>query len=247
MKKIILLFVLLLSMGSLCMAQGSVDVLYLKDGSVIRGQVLEVIPEKTIKIRTYDGSVFVYSIDLVEKISVDDSITENTSKRSNYASSSYSTNSGYTPLRGYKGFVDVGYSIGTGDYDFDRVEISTTHGYQFNDFLFVGGGMGMHYYSDLDDEYAVPVFANFRANFMRGKVVPFGDVKLGYTVGDIVEGAYGAIGVGVRFALKGKKALNLSLSYTAQDVDVDYYGYYDYYYSDEETLGAFSIKIGFEF
>lgn len=43
-------------------------------------------------------------------------------------------------------------------------------------------------------------------------MTPFADVKAGYAVGDI-EGAYASIGVGVRFSLKGKKALNLALMY----------------------------------
>lgn len=34
----------------------------------------------------------------------------------------------------YKGYVDAGYSIGIGDYEFGRVEINTSHGYQFNPF-----------------------------------------------------------------------------------------------------------------
>lgn len=28
---------------------------------------------------------------------------------------------------GYRGFADLGYTIGVGDYDFGRFEISTTH------------------------------------------------------------------------------------------------------------------------
>ena len=66
--------------------------------------------------------------------------------------------------------------------------------------------------------YAAPIYANFRANFINKKVTPFADVKAGYAVGDI-EGAYASIGVGVRFSLKGKKALNLALMYNFQDYD----------------------------
>lgn len=49
-------------------AQGTVDVVYLKNGSVIRGSVIEEIPGKTIKIQTADGSVFVYQMDQVVKV-----------------------------------------------------------------------------------------------------------------------------------------------------------------------------------
>lgn len=46
---------------------------------------------------------------------------------------------------GYRGFADLGYTIGVGDYDFGRFEISTTHGYQVNPYFFVGGGVGFHF------------------------------------------------------------------------------------------------------
>ena len=52
-----------------CLAQESYeDVVYLKDGSIIRGMIIEQIPGKTIKVQTRDGNVFVYSINLVTKI-----------------------------------------------------------------------------------------------------------------------------------------------------------------------------------
>lgn len=50
--------------------------------------------------------------------------------------------------KGYHGFADLGYTIGVGDYDFGRIEISTTHGYQVNPYLFVGGGVGFHFMSE---------------------------------------------------------------------------------------------------
>ncbi len=44
------------------------DVVYLKDGSIIRGTITEQVPNVSLKIRTADGSVFVYQMDKVEKI-----------------------------------------------------------------------------------------------------------------------------------------------------------------------------------
>lgn len=44
------------------------DVVYLKNGSIIRGMIIEQIPNRSLKIMTADGSVFVYEIDQVEKI-----------------------------------------------------------------------------------------------------------------------------------------------------------------------------------
>jgi len=45
-----------------------VEVLYLKNGSIIRGMIIEQIPNEQVKIKTGDGSVFVYTMDQVLKI-----------------------------------------------------------------------------------------------------------------------------------------------------------------------------------
>ena len=44
------------------------DVVYLKNGSVIKGHVVEFVPNGNIKIQTADGSIFVYGASEVEKI-----------------------------------------------------------------------------------------------------------------------------------------------------------------------------------
>ena len=53
---------------SAAFAQDMQDVVYLKNGSIIRGLVIEQVPGKSLKIRTRDGSVFVYTMEEVEKI-----------------------------------------------------------------------------------------------------------------------------------------------------------------------------------
>jgi len=45
-----------------------VDVVYLKNGSIIRGLIMEQIPNETLKIQTADGSLFVYKMEEVVKI-----------------------------------------------------------------------------------------------------------------------------------------------------------------------------------
>lgn len=43
------------------------DVLYLKNGSVIRGMIIEQTPNVSVKIKTKDGSVFAYRYEEIEK------------------------------------------------------------------------------------------------------------------------------------------------------------------------------------
>ena len=67
--RLILLSVLLI-LGVTMMAAQTVyrDVVYLKNGSVIKGTIVETIPEKSIKIETVDGNLFVYNLSDIEKL-----------------------------------------------------------------------------------------------------------------------------------------------------------------------------------
>jgi hypothetical protein len=44
------------------------DIVYLKNGNIIRGIIIEQVPNKSIKIKTEDNNVFVFEIDEIEKI-----------------------------------------------------------------------------------------------------------------------------------------------------------------------------------
>lgn len=49
-------------------AQPTEDVLYLKNGSVIRGTIIEQIPGESLKIQTQGGSVFVHAMEEISRI-----------------------------------------------------------------------------------------------------------------------------------------------------------------------------------
>ena len=44
------------------------DVVYLENGSVIKGMIIEQTPNVSLKIQTKDGSIFVYKMEEVEKM-----------------------------------------------------------------------------------------------------------------------------------------------------------------------------------
>ena len=246
MRKLLLLLTLLLSISTYVAAQNYPEVVYLKNGSTIKGVIIEQVPNVSLKIKTSDGSLIICQMSDVEKITKEERYTRDYRKEANNRKAARNT------LKGYKGFVDFAYIGDVSDYNASKIELSTSHGYQFNNYFFVGGGVALNYYTDAD-LVAAPIYANFRANFINKRVTPFADVKTGYAVGDI-EGAYASIGVGVRFSLKGKKALNLALMYNFQDYDTttDYsYSYGGHYYHDswDDTweLHGVGVRFGFEF
>ena len=166
---------------------------------------------------------------------------------------------------GYKGHVEAGYSVGIGDYDFGRFEVNTTHGYQVNPYIFLGAGTGLHFMSsyktgdmeiplDVRDSKAdIPVFANFRSNFTKGKISPFFDIKGGTFVTNN-GGLYVVASLGVRYALNSKQGLSLSVGYAAEKLEFETFerfnGRYDMSYTrkpatyDTESV---SVKLGFDF
>ena len=65
---LMVLVTLLLGVSSVFAQQSSQDVVYLKNGSVIRGVITEQVPNTSVKIRTTDGNQFVYAIADVSKM-----------------------------------------------------------------------------------------------------------------------------------------------------------------------------------
>ncbi|MDR3119678.1 MAG: hypothetical protein LBU44_09765 [Mediterranea sp.] len=228
MKTIIAVFFSFFVVSSFCYAQDKiVDVVYLKNGSMIRGQIIEQRPNQSLKIKTSDGSIFAYDITEVEKMTKEQLTPVVVDKKI---------------MRGYKGFVTFGHTSSGGDAG--RLELNTTHGYQFNNHIFLGGGVGYHYYNKAET-YAIPLFIHFRVNFVNinKKVTPFGYLKTGYSQGDL-EGEYASIGIGLRFGISERKALNLTIGSSYQDYDYSYsMGHYD----EVTDTNGFSIKFGFEF
>ncbi len=233
------------------------DVIYLKNGSIIRGTIIEQIPNKTMKIKTIDGSVFVYEIIEIEKITKEEPV-------GNYGYNEYPGNNGYQrqpnyngtyrtyhpdfSRTGYRGFIDLGYAAGVGDYGDGVFTVSTSHGYQFNPYFFVGAGIGVDYHFDYETMF-LPIFADLRGYFIDGRISPFIGVKIGYSPVD-GTGLYFNPSVGASFGISRELALNISIGYNLQRAEMYsyYYSYYggSYSYSDE-TIGAVTIKVGFEF
>jgi len=68
MKKIVSLILFTLFTIVVVAQSNYQDVVYLKNGSIIRGIIIEQVPNKSIKIETVDQSVFVYQMDDIDKL-----------------------------------------------------------------------------------------------------------------------------------------------------------------------------------
>ena len=191
MKKALLM--LLLFVGSIvtCIAQNVQEVVYLKNGSVVRGIVIEQVPGVSLKIQTSDGSIFVYQTSEIDKITKE--INKPKNKR-------------------YRGFLDAGYTFGVGDWGVDRLEFFTSHGCQLNPHLYIGGGIGISCYEN--SYYALPIFAHIRANISDNYISPYLDFKIGYSPSEDVKGVYLSPAIGCKI-----KAFNISIGYIMQKAE----------------------------
>lgn len=284
MKKIAFLLVLFFAATFGGTAQEYQEVVHLTDGSIIKGFIIEQIPDDYLKIETANGKIYTIDMYEVERITKERSRarTETQNNRRQYTnqynypnnrnSARYSQNYyeddydnydnyrdySYFPNKGYKGFIDLGYSFGTsskvGSYKLDgedRFEFSTSHGFFINPYAFIGLGLGFHYYFGSDDSYyngyyyesdgvlEIPIFAHFRSHFIDAKVSPFADIKLGYTVHD-VTGLYFCPSIGCRFAKGSRSSFWLSLGYSVQKID-------ESYYDTSASSNAVSLKLGWDF
>jgi small nuclear ribonucleoprotein (snRNP)-like protein len=148
---------------------------YLRNGSIITGQLTELQEGGEMKIETPNRSIVYFTErTLKEVVSSDNPATPRprttvpdqqtvlpgrrttprtqTTPRNPYAvketQDARLLDEPLPVISGYKGFLDAGYTMKMGDLSSSRIEVSTSHGYQINSSLFVGLGFGANLYSD---------------------------------------------------------------------------------------------------
>lgn len=151
--------------------------------------------------------------------------------------------------RGYRGFADLGYTLGTGNAGTPRVTFATSHGYQLLPQLFVGAGVGLNRYYDIG-RWGVPVFAHVRSDIFNRRFTPFVEAKVGYSFGD-VEGFYLNPAIGYRLGFGESFALNVAMGYSFQYVEGGTYHYDNNggmtFHSHKVNMGGIDLRLGIEF
>jgi len=201
------------------------DAVYLKNGELIYGSIVEIIPDSTIKIKTTDGSIFIYNMDEVEKILKEDKAKPK--EKDSIPSDEIK--------KGYKGFFNVYKGFGS----LSMTELSTFHGVQKTANLFFGGGIGLLSYGDSDIIF-LPTF-NTRFNFMKSKFTPFVDLKIAHGITKAI-GFHINPSIGYRLGGVGA-AFNISGGYLYQEGG----NYWEEDGEDNDFVSIFYIGFGIEF
>lgn len=151
-----------------------IDVVYLKNGSMIKGVIVEQVPGKTIKLKTADGSEFVYLIDDVEKFTREEVKTENSSDKF-CASKKWFNGEFKQKEKGmYAEFDMLGNSA--------AFALRMTHGYKFNQRASIGVALGAENVALKSGERLPELSLNLvlSGDLLNRKITPFYQIEGGY-------------------------------------------------------------------
>ena len=152
------------------------DVIYLKDGSIIRGTLIERIPGETYKIEIEGGSVFIFTADEVEKITREPRFAKTEDRAYGYRSFLF----GFQPLLGFP--LGHGVILYGGEFKV---------GYRATDLYAVGLGFGYNRFSDYS---VIPIDVHNRFTYRRtpstGMYV-YLDIGYSLIYGDWSRGQFG--------------------------------------------------------
>jgi hypothetical protein len=173
------------------------EVIYLKNGTVIKGIILEHLSDKSIKVKTDDQGEVIYKQDEVDHI-----VKEFYDIR----------------RKGYFNLTEI--VIGMGKTD-ASIGISTVNGFIIKPHVSLGIGAAYDYYMTAGS--MVPIFADVRIAFHDRRFTPFLYGDAGYSFGvssnnndQLKGGLYLNPGIGLKSYISKKSALLISIGARVQ-------------------------------
>jgi len=185
------------------------DVVYLKNGTIVRGQIIEHKFAEYVKIESYGQNVWVFETSEIDKIAKENEIV----LKQKIA----------FPKKGFYNITDVGILVGSGSNNLGRAlsfSALITNGYKFENRISLGAITGV----EVMRIAMAPVLAEFRFDFTTGKTSPFVSLRGGYSLpltnfenaanNPTYQGGYSAGAViGIRNYLTHNTALLFSLGF----------------------------------
>ena len=234
MKKLVLLVALTLSASGV-MAQQTIETVYLKNGGLVKGEIIEQVPGQSLKVKTKDGNIFVYQMDEVERITKEADTSTQASAH-----------------RGLDFSVDLGYNINTkGGGGSLAAELELGKRFSKSFYWGIGGGA---YIPTGDGDPIIPITTDFKA-FMpmnNSRIAPFVGLKAGYVLNTASDQTVGSgrykqtvempdyimvqVMPGIQFPLSGSVDFNFGAGYT-----------HFIPASGGDGFGAIAIRAGFGF
>ena len=212
-------------------AQKTQDVLYLKDGSILKGTITLQIPDSVVMLELEGGSILAVkssSIASIEREKI--SVSANSSIRVGYTNLTL-----MNVLSSYNG--DGGASF------------STVHGYRFRQRTMIGGGIGIAFASWT----FIDLFAEVRQDILERKATPylFGNAGIGIPLAtynnydsNLHSGGMWAAGLGMRFFFRKSGSFTVAGGYRQNFFSEDYEDYWGNLVHTELSLNYVTISFG---
>ena len=201
MKNYFSLLIISVCFSTVCIAQeGLEDVVYLKDGSIYRGQIVELVPNQMLRIQSNDGNVFMVNMNTVDKVIMKEPISSKPSTSPSVDSPKQErpksvVKSTYEPrLKGY--FFQSQFL-----HEAVQVGFRVVNGYKFGRYGYIGIGVGLDNVIaslsiELDksrdynggrstDGYRgiyIPLYLFHQGDLLKHRVTPFYTLEAGYAL-----------------------------------------------------------------
>lgn len=185
--------------------------IHLRSGEVVTGTIV-TRDDKMVEVMV-DGVKYVYTTDEINYITHE-------RKKKNYDTSKF------------RGFIDLGYSLGVGEPRNDYWLIETSFGYQFTPHYYLGAGIGMHNFDAIVSTYPlrydlpepvnndpywrspfIPLYVDGRYNlYSENRHTPWVDLKIGANVINHA-GFFLSPSLGMHFATGQYFTINVGVGY----------------------------------
>lgn len=221
-----------------------VDHIYLKSGSVIRGNIIEIDPSDHVKIADLCGNIWYYQIGDVEKV---------TSEPFRSDRKIPGSLSGFHS--GFVNMTSVGFLAGaSSNLQVAPFSILMVNGWRNALGVFAGAGLGIEF---LSTSY-MPMFIDFRYDLYGKDVVPYIMGKGGYTVPlssgyteydtdyTYAGGPLFGAGVGLKIRSRSHFAWDIELLYRYMETSYkEIYHWNDQEYNFKDIYKRLEVRLGF--
>ena len=257
MKKLLFLFFFFISAFTVVAQNNLIDAIYLKNGSIIRGTIIEQIPNTSVQIKTPDKSIFTINLVDIEKFTKEEAVKKPLESGYRFRDHGFVNHTELGILTGIGNVLSYS-SIGRSYMnDVTGFSFSTVNGWLINPYVSVGIGIGVE---KLSADYCMPLYLETRFFVLKKMVTPFFYTQMGYTwrwnrgmSGADWAGLMVSAGAGAACHIKGSASVFFSIGYKIQQIKLDYLRQsniwpYDYFPEYENSFASFIVfKAGFSF
>jgi hypothetical protein len=203
----------MLTTPGLAQKKGWQDVVYLKNGSIIRGELITDAAGGTVKVETVGRNLLVFADAEVERV-----IRERAPFK-------------YPFTTGYLNMTEIGLSVGNSyrqnEGRKEDITLQTFNGYQFAPALALGLTAGVDAYSGIT---LLPLGLGLRGDLTQTRVRPYYGLDAGYSLdwlhnprqpGNRQGGFFWSPGLGLKFSSRKKHALLINMAYRQQTTTLE--------------------------